>query len=31
MFNLEQDKTNWFKHFDALVVISKGWKVKYQK
>jgi erythromycin esterase len=29
MFNLEENKTNWFKHFDALVFISKGEKVKY--
>jgi erythromycin esterase len=29
MFNLEKNKTNWFKHFDALVFISKGEKVKY--
>ncbi|WP_298550363.1 erythromycin esterase family protein [uncultured Algibacter sp.] len=29
MFNLKKDKTNWFKHFDALVFISKGEKVKY--
>tara|TARA_R110002012_G_scaffold194344_1_gene362158 strand:+ start:3289 stop:4428 length:1140 start_codon:yes stop_codon:yes gene_type:complete len=31
MFNLEENKTNWFKHFDALVFISKGEKVKYPK
>lgn len=31
MFNLEKNKTNWFKHFDALVFISKGEKVKYPK
>lgn len=31
MFNLEENKTNWFKHFDALVFISKGEKVKYAK
>ena len=31
MFNLEDNKTNWFKHFDALVFISKGEKVKYPK
>ncbi|MCX7548552.1 erythromycin esterase family protein [Xanthomarina sp. F1114] len=29
MFNLEEKNTNWFKHFDALVFISKGEKVKY--
>lgn len=29
MFNLEENITNWFKHFDALVFISKGEKVKY--
>lgn len=29
MFNLKKDKTNWFKHFDALVFISKGEKVTY--
>ena len=29
MFNLEEKTTNWFKHFDALVFISKGEKVKY--
>jgi erythromycin esterase len=31
MFNLNKSKTNWFKHFDALVFISKGEKVKYPK
>ena len=31
MFNLEKNKTNWFKHFDALVFISKGEKVIYSK
>ena len=31
MFNLEENKTNWFKHFDALVFISKGEKVEYPK
>jgi erythromycin esterase len=31
MFNLDDTKTNWFKHFDALVFISKGEKVNYQK
>lgn len=31
MFNLEKNKTNWFKHFDALVFISKGEKVEYKK
>ncbi|MHA3788043.1 erythromycin esterase family protein [Flavobacterium hauense] len=32
MFNLEDDnksKTNWFKHYDALVFISKGEEVTY--
>ncbi|WP_157805297.1 TraB/GumN family protein [Confluentibacter citreus] len=29
MFNLRKNKTNWFKHFDALVFISKGEKVKF--
>ncbi|MBL7473320.1 erythromycin esterase family protein [Robertkochia sediminum] len=29
MFGLNRAKTNWFKHFDALVFISKGEKVKY--
>ncbi|WMI67781.1 erythromycin esterase family protein [Mangrovimonas sp. YM274] len=29
MFNLEENKTNWFKHFDALVFVGKGEKVKY--
>ena len=29
MFGLEKNKTNWFKHFDALVFISQGEKVKY--
>jgi len=32
MFNLEDDnksKTNWFKHYDALVFISKGENVTY--
>ncbi|MFI1770371.1 erythromycin esterase family protein [Thalassobellus citreus] len=31
IFNLEKNKTNWFRHFDALVFISKGEKVKYPK
>ena len=31
MFNLKKDKTNWFKHFDVLVFISKGEKVEYEK
>jgi len=29
MFNLKKNKTNWFKHFDALVFISEGQKVSY--
>lgn len=29
MFNLKKNKTNWFKHFDALVFISKGEKVRF--
>lgn len=29
MFNLKKSKTNWFKHFDALVFISEGEAVKY--
>lgn len=29
MFRLKKDKTNWFKHFDALVFISQGEKVKF--
>lgn len=29
MFNLNKHKTNWFKHFDALVFISKGEAVAY--
>lgn len=29
IFNLEKNKTNWLKHFDALVFISKGEAVKY--
>ncbi|WP_394332249.1 erythromycin esterase family protein [Mangrovimonas xylaniphaga] len=29
MFNLEENKTNCFKHFDALVFVGKGEKVKY--
>jgi len=28
-FGVEGNKTNWFEHFDALVFISKGEKVKY--
>jgi len=31
MFNIGENKTNWFKHFDALVFIAKGEKVKYPK
>ncbi|WP_082132692.1 erythromycin esterase family protein [Bizionia psychrotolerans] len=31
LFNLNKNKTNWFKHFDALVFISKGEKVKYDE
>lgn len=31
MFNLQKDKTNWFKLFDALVFISNGEKIKYQE
>jgi len=31
MFNLNKDKTNWFKHFDALVFISKGEKIAFEK
>jgi erythromycin esterase len=31
MFNLKKDKTNWFKHFDALVFIPKSEKIKYLK
>ncbi|GGG36919.1 erythromycin esterase family protein [Bizionia arctica] len=31
MFNLEKNNTNWFKHFDALVFISKGEIVKYSE
>jgi erythromycin esterase len=31
MFNLEENKTNWLKHFDALVFISRGEKVKYSE
>lgn len=29
MFRLKKDKTNWFKHFDALVFMSQGEKVKF--
>ncbi|WP_111307211.1 erythromycin esterase family protein [Confluentibacter sediminis] len=29
MFNLKKNKTNWFKHFDALVFISKGEKIEF--
>lgn len=29
MFNLKKNRTNWFKHFDALVFISRGAKVKF--
>jgi erythromycin esterase len=29
MFNLKKNKTNWFKHFDALVFISQGEIVKF--
>ncbi|WP_047246190.1 erythromycin esterase family protein [Maribacter thermophilus] len=31
MFNLANNKTNWFRHFDSLVFISKGERVKYPK
>lgn len=31
MFNLNKAKTNWFKHFDALIFVSKGERVKYMR
>ncbi|SFU66744.1 erythromycin esterase [Pustulibacterium marinum] len=31
MFHLKENKTQWFRHFDALVFISEGEKITYTK
>ena len=31
MFNIGNNKTNWFQHFDALVFIAKGERIQYKK